>query len=189
MSLCIFTIPWVFWVFFLASFLGFFLKIKLNSYFPNFPKVFNEKKNRFQSLLFKASTLRMFCVSSPAEAAQQKPAGACQLFGYHLDINLHHCIQQKSWSTLLPLGIVLALAVGFRWTSQRPQCFPVRSGAKRTWWHRRGLWNALSRVSPTLGLHSHRKPNKNIAFKTTAFPAFSCAGKGRQERHGHRGKD
>lgn len=63
----------------------------------------------------------------------------------------------------------------------------MRLGAEGTWWHRWGLWNALSCISPTLGLHSHRKLNKNIAFNIPALPAFTQIPV--QEKGGRRGTD
>lgn len=76
----------------------------------------------------------------------------------------------------------------FQWMDQpKALILSVRLGAEGTRWHRRGLWSALSRVSPTLGLHSHRKPNKNISIKTTASTTLTQIPV--QQKGGRSGRD
>jgi len=92
---------------------------------------------RFQSLLFKVSNLKIFCVST----LQKLPNKSLQEHTHHSDIYFPHCNEQKSRTTPVLLDTSLDFCYCFQLAQPKALVlyFSLRLEAKGTRWHRRGL--------------------------------------------------
>lgn len=127
----------------------------------------------------------MFCVSSPAEAAQQKPPRACQPFGY-LSI-FTTATNRNHGACCSPLGISPGFSCCFQLDQPKALILFSEMRSQRNRMAQARFMKCFVLRLSHFGAAQSQKTNKNIAIKITAFPTLTQIPA--QEKGGRRGTD